>query len=76
MDVLIRSALECRKPSCLTIVAFRGISKLDINKVHFEFLCSLDTNKERRTTASSNDFIRVVRALEDESEASFLYPSN
>lgn len=62
-----------QKTQTLTIVALRGISKFDVNEVHLELLCSLDTNEKRRTTAGSNDFVGVVRALENECKASFLF---
>lgn len=45
-----------------------GTSKLDIHKIDLEFLVGLDTNEQRRTTASGDDFIGEVDGLEDEGE--------
>ena len=45
-----------------------GTSKLDIHEIDLEFLVGLDTNQERRTTASSDNFIWEVDGLEDKGE--------
>lgn len=51
----------------LTLVtALSGVTELNINKVNLELLSGLDTDQEGRTTTGSNDFIRVMLALEDE----------
>lgn len=46
-------------------------SDLNINKVNFELLVSLDTDKEGGSTSCSHDFVGVVARLEDEGERTF-----
>lgn len=55
------------------ITTFSGIAKLDIDKVNLELLGGLDTNQERRTTASGNNLIGEALALEDEGKGTFLW---
>src|SRR6266404_2865958 len=43
-------------------------SEFDIDEVDLEFLVCLDTNQERRTTASGDHFIGVMLRLEDKGE--------
>lgn len=40
----------------------------DVDKVNFELPLGLDTDKERRTTSGSDDFVGEVGGLEDESK--------
>lgn len=47
--------------------------KLDIDKVNLELPLSLDSDEDRRSTASDDDLIGVVDRLEDESESSLLH---
>ena len=46
-------------------IAFR-VGELDIDKVNLQLLLSLDTDQKGRTTTSSDNFVGVVRGLEDE----------
>lgn len=53
--------------------SFIGSScEFDIDEIDLEFPLSLDTDEDRGTTTSDDDFIRVVNGFEDESEGSFL----
>ena len=45
-----------------------GGREFDIDEINLEFLFSLDANEERRTATSSDDFVGVVDAFEDECE--------
>jgi hypothetical protein len=45
--------------------------KLDVNKVDLEFSVSLDTDKEWRTSSSSNNLVGEVGGFENESKRSF-----
>jgi hypothetical protein len=49
--------------------------ELDINEINLELSFSLDTDQKRRSSSSSDNLIREVGRLEDESKRSFLLVS-
>jgi len=53
-----------------------GGREFDIDEIDLEFLFSLDANEERRTATSSDDFVGVVGALEDECERALIVGVN
>jgi hypothetical protein len=53
-----------------------GGREFDIDEIDLELLFSLDANEERRTATSSDDFVGVVGALEDECERALIIGVN
>ena len=49
--------------------------KFDIDEIDLELLFSFDANEERRTATSSDNFVRIVGALEDECERALIVGS-
>jgi hypothetical protein len=43
-----------------------SVNKLNIDKIHLEFLLSLDTNQKWRSLASGNQLVRIVHRLDKE----------
>ena len=68
--MFFRRGVKIKKLTVIT--TFGGTSEFNINKIDLELLGGLDTNQERRTTTGSNNLVREVFALEDESKGTFL----
>lgn len=70
------SQLYVRMPGSLSrltsIFLIRITAKFDIDKVDLEFLVRLDSDEDRRTTTSDDNFVGEVHRAEDESECTFL----
>ena len=49
----------------LLLVIDHVSSKFNVNEINLQFLLALDTNDQRRPTASGDNFIRVMNTLED-----------
>lgn len=65
-----RQSNELTRIKRLFIIPNAG--EFDINKVNLELLLSLDPNEQRRTTASSDNFVGEVDGLEDKGEGALL----
>lgn len=53
-----------------TLVFALGVSEFNIDEIDLELLLCLDTNQERRSTTSEDDFVGVMSGFEDEGKRS------